>query len=398
MPAYAYHARNRLGQLIAGEIVAADRQSAQRVLSDRQLYVVDLVESERRDASTKILRAANRAALLGQLAELLHAGVPLIKALTILADQAEPGDSQAVLIAVRLNISQGKSLAEALRSAGGGFDRLTLSMVQAGEEGGFLESALRRVAQYLEQSQDLQSRTLGALVYPMLLLSVSGLVVAGMLWFLIPRFKPIFSRLAQRGELPSLTTGVLWMSEAVRSNQWLILAALAVVLLVALHIPRARLRNWWFGNAVRWPLIGPILRDLAIARFVRVLGTLLTNGVPLLRSLQIAREVMDIPRLRAAIETAMSRVAEGATLVEPLSASGQIPRSLLEMIAVGEQSNQLDRVLIELADSLERQTHRRLEMLVRLVEPALLVLLAGLVLVLVIALLLPMLQLSGHLS
>lgn len=397
MPAYVYRARNRLGQLIAGEIVAGDRQAAQRDLSQRQLFVAELTETDERSASRKPLRAASRSALLGQLAELLHAGVPLNKALTVLADQADPGQTQAVLMAVRLEVAQGASLAEAFQNSGGGFDRLTLSMVQAGEEGGFLESALRRVAQYLEQSQELRSRTIGALVYPALLLSVSGLVVIGMLWFLIPRFTPIFSRLAQRGELPVLTTGVLWLSEALRGHQWQILAVLAGFLLLFRLAPGEPMRRWCMACAVRWPFIGPILRDVAIARFIRVLGTLLTNGVSLLRALQFAKDVMEVPQLRGAIEAALTRVADGASLVQPLSESGQFPRQLLEMIAVGEQSNQLDRMLIELADSLERQTQRRLEMLVRLVEPALLVLLAGLVLLLVVALLLPMLQLSGHL-
>lgn len=398
MVTFQYRAWDVAGQLRQGLLTAADRSAAQQQLRQQKLFVAELTASKQAPSTRRRIQVAERTTLLGELAELLHAGVPLMRSLEILQGQLQGSELQAIVTTIRQRVAEGESLANALREASPDFDRLTISIVQAGEEGGFLEDALRRVSTYLEQAQELRSRTIGALVYPGLLLSVSGLVVLGMLWFLIPRFTPVFARLATKGELPWLTTVVVHMSQTLRSSgSWLLVIGFITVAALS-RLPREKWSEIAQFVALRLPLSGPVVRGMAIAQVCRVLGTLLKNGVPLLRSLHISKEVTSLPRLRDALAAASVEVAAGSSLVQPLSSTGQFPRHILEMIAVGEQANQLDRVLTDLADLLERQTQRKLDLIVKLIEPALLVVLAIVVLVLVVALLLPMLQLAGQLS
>lgn len=398
MVTFQYRAWDVAGQLRQGLLTAANKSAAQQQLLQQKLFVAELTASQQVQSTQRRIKVAERTTLLGELAELLHAGVPLMRSLELLQGQLQGSELQAIVTTIRQRVAEGESLANALREASPDFDRLTISIVQAGEEGGFLEDALRRVSTYLEQAQELRSRTIGALVYPGLLLFVSGLVVLGMLWFLIPRFTPVFARLASKGELPWLTTVVINLSKSLRSSGgWLLVVGLIAVAALS-RLPRQKWREIAQFVALRLPLLGPVVRGMAIAQVCRVLGTLLKNGVPLLRSLHISKEVTSLPRLRDALASASVEVAAGSSLVQPLSVTGQFPRNILEMIAVGEQANQLDRVLTDLADLLERQTQRKLDLVVKLIEPALLVALAIVVLVLVVALLLPMLQLAGQLT
>lgn len=398
MVTFQYRAWDVAGQMQQGLLKAPDKSAANLQLRQQKLFVAELTASQQIPSTRRRIKVAERTTLLGGLAELLHAGVPLLRSLEILQGQLRGSREQVIVSTIRQRVAEGESLANALREASPDFDRLTISIVQAGEEGGFLEDALSQISTYLEQAQELRGRTIGALVYPALLLSVSGLVVLGMLWFLIPRFTPVFARLAAKGELPWLTTVVVNVSQSLRtSGGWLLVIGF-ISLLAASGVSRKKWSEFSQFVALRLPLLGPVVRGIAIAQVCRVLGTLLKNGVPLLRSLHISKEISCLPRLRDALAAASVEVAAGSSLVQPLAATGQFPRNILEMIAVGEQANQMDRVLIDLAELLERQTQRRLDLIVRLIEPALLVVLAIVVLLLVVALLLPMLQLAGQLS
>jgi general secretion pathway protein F/type IV pilus assembly protein PilC len=268
-------------------------------------------------------------------------------------------------------------------------------MVRAGSEGGFLEEALERVAEFTEKQEDLKGRTVGALAYPIFLAVIGTAIVTALLIFIVPKFEELFARLRSRGELPAVTEWLLWFSGSLTSYGLIFLAAAVVAFLYArrgLQTEQGRL--FYDRVRTRLPVAGKIMLNLSVARFCRVLGTLLRNGVPILKSLDISADAAGNRVLGSAIRAAAENISAGESLAQPLAASGHFPRNVVEMIAVAEESNSLERVLNDIADSLERTTWRQLDLMVRLLEPVMLLILAGVVLVVVIALLLPVLKMS----
>jgi general secretion pathway protein F/type IV pilus assembly protein PilC len=301
-----------------------------------------------------------------------------------------------VLADVYHRVEEGATLGEAMARYPKVFSELAVNMVKAGGEGGFLEEALDRVAAFTEQYEDLKSRTTGALAYPAVLGTVGTIVVSVLIVFFVPKFATIFDSLRERGELPVLTDWLLWFSDAVRRWGLVVLGAVVVALLLV----RTRLatdagRRTADLLKMKIPLLGGIFRNLAVARFCRVLGTMLRNGVPILKSLEVSREAAGNRVLSDAIEEASENISAGQTLAGPLAASGHFPQTVVEMISVAEESNTLDSVLVEIADGLERRTTRRMDLAVRLIEPMMLLFLAGIVLVVVMALLMPVIKMSS---
>mgnify|MGYP002623344637 CR=1 FL=1 len=293
-------------------------------------------------------------------------------------------------------MEEGSSLSAAMAAHPRAFGEMAINMVAAGAEGGFLEDALDRVAKFTEDAEDLKSRTIGALAYPAFLATVGTLVVLGLVIFFVPRFEEMFGRLRERGELPVLTDWLLWFSATMQRYGLFLVGGLAV----GFFVLRGRLatdsgRRMLDLAKLRFPLVGPIYQSLAVARFCRVLGTLLHNGVPILKSLEISRQAAGNSVLSGAIADASENISAGESLAQPLGASGYFPATVIEMIAVAEESNTLDTVLVEVADSLERRTARKLDLTVRLIEPIMLLILAGMVLLVVIALLLPVIKMSS---
>jgi general secretion pathway protein F/type IV pilus assembly protein PilC len=276
---------------------------------------------------------------------------------------------------------------------------MAVNMVRAGGEGGFLEDALDRVASFTEQSEDLKGRTLSAMVYPLLLGGAGTAVVTVLIVFFVPKFAVMFERLRERGELPWATDMLLWVSDTTRTYGWIfLLVAAAVGLWVSLKLKTDEGRRMRDLAKIKVPFAGPIFLSFAVARFCRVLGTLLKNGVPILKALEISRDAAGNRVLTEAIAKASENISAGQSLAGPLAASGHFPKMVVEMIAVAEESNTLDHVLVGLADDLEKRTSRQLDLLVRLLEPAMLVLLAAVVLLVVVALLVPVIKMSSSLG
>ena len=259
-----------------------------------------------------------------------------------------------------------------------------------------MEDVLKRIASFTEHQEELKSRVVGAMVYPLFLLVLGGGIVAAMLTFFVPKFAPIFERMSDRGGLPWATTALLDTSAAVQSYGLLMLLALAGAaygLMKWAETPDGRMKVDRFRLTA--PGMGAIVRSLAVARFCRILGTLLRNGVPILQSLRIAKDAAGNKVLSQAIGDAAENISAGKSLAVPLRASGEFSTEIVEMIAVGEEANNLEQVLIDIAETMERHTNRKLEMFVRLLEPLMLLLMAGLVLFVVAGLMLPILQSSG---
>jgi general secretion pathway protein F len=393
MPDYQYIALGAAGHRVTGMVKADTRRDALRTLSAGDLVPVRLNETATRNPRRSRVPARAQAALFGQLGELLTSGVPLLKALDIVASQCAGGALKTVVEDLRREVSQGRALHRAMRDRPEVFADLAVSLVEAGEEGGFLEESLRRVATILENRDELRGRLFGALAYPAFLLLLGVVVFVGMMVFFVPRFEPLFGRLRANGTLPWPTVLLLSFSDALRTAWWWAVpvgVGCAVAFQSLLGGPARAVRRDRLRLAL--PLLGPVFRDMALSRFCRVLGTLLANGVPMLRALGIASGGAGDAALQASIREASEHVTAGGSLAGPLRRCGMIPPETMETIAIGESSNRLDTVLVELSDRLDRRTQRRLESMVKLLEPVLMVVLAAIIGFLVVALLLPVFE------
>jgi general secretion pathway protein F/type IV pilus assembly protein PilC len=334
-----------------------------------------------------------------QLADLLRSGVPLLRSLELLEKRTSQPALQRAVRLVKEQVADGTHLADAMRQQPHAFSELAVSMVRAGEEGGFLEDVLKRVAVFADQQQELKSRVIGAAAYPLFLVVMGTIIVTAMLVFFVPKFEPIFDRMSSRGELPWATTALMGFSGFLQDYGVLLLAGLIVAVGFSVGYGRTEAgRLNWDRLTLRVYGLGPIVRSLAIARFCRILGTLLHNGVPILRGLRIAKDAAGNRLLSRAIAAATENISAGRSLAQPLSASGQFPEEIAEMIAVGEEANNLEQVLIDVADSLEQHAKRNIDLFVRLLEPVMLLIIAGLILFVVVGLLLPIFQSSGVLT
>src|SRR5262245_48696709 len=402
MPDFQYVAREISGREVSGLLTAATEQEAINSLAVKSLFPtrISVAESTQRaqKAVGKKVRTKHLAVIYSQLGDLLHSGVPLLRSLEILEQQSSQPTVAAVLQEVRQDVADGSRLADAMRKHPRVFNELALSMVRAGEEGGFLEDCLKRIAVFTEHQEDLKNRVIGAMAYPIFLFVTCILIVAGMLIFLVPQFKPIFDTMDQRGELPVATVILLTCSAFLQSyGIWVVVGLIAggVMLVNYLKTDEGRLRI----DSLRLRLkgLGPIVRSLAIARFCRILGTLLKNGVPILQSLRIAKDATGNKVLSEAIGVAAENISAGKSLARPLGASGHFPREVVEMIAVGEEANNLEQVLLNIADNMEARTYRDLDLFVKLLEPLMLLIMGVVILFIMIALLLPVFKSSGAL-
>ena len=400
MPQFQYSARAMNGRLVDGVLAADSRRDVLALLAKQALLPVSVEESRR--GSTLQLRRVRGiavASMFEMLADLLESGVELLKAIDILIDQTAQPALRSTLEDLRKQIADGRPLAEAMKTHPHVFNELSISMVRAGEEGGFLEDSLKRIAGFVEKQEELKGRVLGALAYPVFLLGVGALVVTGMIVFFVPKFAPLFDRMRSEGTLPAATILLLDFSDFLRVyGAWLVIGVCAVLLGLRQHLQSAEARRHIDRLRLRVRGVGGVVRSLAIARFCRVLGTLLMNGVPLLKSMRIARDATGNVVLSQAITQAAENVSAGKSLAEPLRVCGEFPREILEIISVGEQSNRLEVVLLNLADKLEQRTQRKLDVLMKLLEPGLMFVMAVIIGFLVIALLMPVFESSGGLS
>lgn len=397
MPEFQYVAVDLQGKKTSGTISAATQREAVAAIGARDLFPVTVTGEDIGEVRKRVKRvpAQTMAVVYGQLADLLRSGVPLLQALNIIRVQTSHAGLKDILAEVHRRVQDGASLADAMARFPSVFGEMAVSMVRAGGEGGFLEEALLRVAEFTEAADDLRKRVIGAMAYPILLLVFGTMVVAALLIFLVPMFDTLFESLRQRGEMPAFTEWLLGVSNWLQGwGMWVFPAALVGAWGVRQWFKTDNGRMIWDRYILVTPMIGPVVLNFAVARFCRVLGTLLRNGVSILRALDISADATGNRVLGEAIQKATKNISAGQKLATPLAASGHFPSMVVEMISVAEESNTLETVLIDIAESLERRTWRRLDLVVRLLEPILLMLVAALVLVVVVALLLPVFNMS----
>uniref|UniRef100_UPI003569BBEB type II secretion system F family protein n=1 Tax=Hydrogenophaga sp. TaxID=1904254 RepID=UPI003569BBEB len=342
MPTFAYTARDLAGKQVTGTLEATGEREVAAILSERALFPVkvdDLAQNAGALASLtgrrKKVSGQTMAVFYSQLASLLRSGVPMIRSLHVLGDQTSDSVLGEVVGDIRARVEDGEPLGQAMARYPRVFSEMAVNMVRAGSEGGFLEDALDRVGIFTELQEDLKGRTISALAYPVFLFSVGTVVLTALLVFFVPKFDVMFDRLRQKGEMPKLTEGLLAFSNMLQSYGWLILIvvfALLVVLKVRLSTDAGK--DFADRMKLKIPVLGSILMNLAVARFCRVLGTLLGNGVPILKSLDISRTAAGNRLLSQSIADATENIRSGESLASPLRASGHFPITVVEMISV----------------------------------------------------------------
>ncbi|HXG62036.1 MAG TPA: type II secretion system F family protein [Planctomycetota bacterium] len=402
MPQFTYKAKKEDGSIVTGILQAESERGALDSLGRMGVFPLELSSRDETEAAPapaarrgrRRARRADVALFTRQLGDLLKAGVPLNRALRTLAAQTSNQELSGVVAEIEKAVSAGSSLHEALGRFPRLFPPLYASMVRAGETGGFLEDALRRLASFLEKDEELRSRIASALAYPALLIVIGTFAVGFLMVFFIPRFSEIFAKLGD--DLPVPTRIVMAASSFVRDGWPFLLGGLAVAMVLGRRAGETRRgRRVLDRLRLRAPLFGEVVRKSAVARFARTLGTLLKSGVPILEALSISKEALGNAILRDDVDEAAAGVRQGRSLAEILRRTRSFPPMVTDMIAVGEESGNLDEVLLQVADSYDAQVDRAVRVFVALFEPALLVLMAALVGFVVISMLLPVFSLSS---
>lgn len=334
------------------------------------------------------------AAFTDQLATLLGAGQPLDRALQILLDLPEGDKAKKLIGRVRDMVREGASLSDALEAQHGSFTRLYINMVRAGEIGGTLERTLRRLAEYMERTQKLRSSVISALIYPaILVVAVLGAIFM-LLVFVVPQFVPMFEDMG--AELPLMTRAVLALGDLLTGWWWaLIGAVLLLVVWFQRQLAQPESRRAWDERFLRMGLLGSLLLRLDTARLARTLGTLLQSGVPLLQALSIGRNVLTNTVLAEAVDHAAELVKTGDGLAWALGQQKRFPKLALQMIAVGEESGELDTMLLKVADTFDNETRATIDRLLAALTPVLTLVMAISVGLIMMALLLPIMTIMS---
>jgi general secretion pathway protein F len=402
MPLYRYKALNARGELLDGQMDAAsDAEVALRLQEQGHLPVEAKLASEAGgDSAWRALFAPKPFAgqrlvqFTQQLATLLGAGQPLDRALSILLELPEDDIARRTISDIRDAVRGGASLSAALDRQHGAFSRLFVNMVRAGEAGGNLAETLQRLADYLERSRALRARVVNALVYPAILLAMVGLSLLFLLGYVVPQFSAMYDSLD--ADLPWFSQAVLGLGNFVR-DWWIVL--LAIPVLALLWLDRKR-RDPAFmlafdGWLLQRKLAGSLVAKLDTARLARTLGTLLRNGVPLLSALGIARNVLDNRVLANDVDAATDEVKNGIGLSAALARGKRFPRLALQMIQVGEESGALDAMLLKTADTFEQETSFALDRMLAALVPAVTLVLAMVVGIVILAVLSPIYDLTS---
>lgn len=380
-------------------MVAESESAAVRLLDERSLYPVKLEVEQPHGAGLGLagrVRLSQLSSFYNQFGDLLRAGVPILRALDVLSRQETGRVLPGVVRELREDVAGGAGLADAMEKFPLVFSDLHVGMVRAGEQGGFLEQVLHRLALFVEQRDQLRNKVISSLIYPVFLLLVGLAVVLVLTGWLLPKLEPVFEGM----ELPALTVGVLSFGRVVR-NYWefMLFAIILAVVAVLPFIRSAAGRRWRDRVQLRMPVAGKIFLMVAVCRFCRVLGTLLGNGLPMLAALNISRESAGNHVLEEVVADAAEAVRAGKSLAETFRASGLFPVDIVETILVAEQTNRLAEVLVDVADRHEERIGRQVDTAVRMIEPVMLLVVFGMVFVIALSLLLPILQMStGGLS
>jgi type IV pilus assembly protein PilC len=401
MPDYKYQGTSRSGGTVSGVMTATNKTELASLLKRQQITATKMTEKGKEFNMPQFgggVKAKELAIFTRQFSVMIDAGLPLVQCLEILAGQQENKFFQKVLTNTRSQVESGATLSAAMRSSPKVFDPLYVNMVEAGETGGILDTILQRLSTYIEKNVKLQRAVKSALVYPVGVLSVAGGVITLLLWKVVPIFATLFAGLGV--DLPLPTKIVIAMSNFVGS-------IFGLLILIALGASIFGLKVWYGTPQGRFvldtivlklPVLGLLMRKIAVARFTRTLGTLISSGVPILEGLDITAKTAGNAVVERALQKVRKSLEEGKSLTEPLKESEVFPGMVTQMIAVGEQTGAMDAMLQKIADFYEEEVDAAVKDLLTALEPVMIVFLGVVVGGVVISMYLPLFSLIGKLS
>ncbi len=400
MPNYSWKGRTRGGRMQEGVLVADSKEAAIATLRKQQIIVTAVTEKGKEFALPKIgggISSKEIAVFTRQFSVMIDAGLPLVQCLEILGSQQENRTFQKILFQVRQDVESGSTLADALRKHPKAFDDLYCNMVAAGEAGGILDTILQRLSTYIEKIVKLRSAIRSAMVYPSAVILIAIAVVWIILWKVIPTFATLFEGLGASLPLPTRIT--IAMSNFIGAWWWMIIGGVvtAAFLIVRYH-KTYKGRRVIDGFMLKIPVLGTVLRKIAVARFCRTLGTLVSSGVPILEGLQITARTSGNAILEDAIMATRRSVEEGKTISEPLKGANVFPPMVVQMVAVGEQTGALETMLSKIADFYEDEVDEATANLLALLEPLMICFLGVVIGGIVISMYLPMFDLISKIG
>ena len=401
MPVFTFTGKNAAGAKINGERVAENKQVLKAALARERISTVTIKEKGKEFAfptlgSSKV-PVKDVAIFFRQFSVMIDAGLPLVQCLEILAANQENAAFQKTLTGVRTTVEGGATLSSAMKQYPKVFDDLTVNMIDAGETGGILDLILQRLAAYVEKAVKLKSAVKSALIYPVAVISIAVIVVGCLLKFVVPIFSNLFASLDVTLPLP--TRIVMGLSAAVQHYWWVVFVlGIGGVFAVKQLKKDPRGRVLWDGMLLKLPVFGMVLRKIAVARFSRTLGTLLTSGVSILEALTITAKTSGNAVLEQALMKVRKAIEEGRTIVDPLKESGVFPNMVCQMIGVGEATGAMDAMLQKIADFYEDEVDAATRDMLAMLEPLLIAFLGVAVGGIVISLYMPLFAMIAKLA
>lgn len=401
MAEFVWEARARTGELRKGTMEAENADAVQTRLRSQQLSPTK-VKKKGKEINLSFGSPVSEAELvifIRQFATMIDAGLPLVQCLEILSNQGDNKAFNAVLKDIKNAVEQGATFSDALRRHPKIFDVLFVNLVHAGEMGGILDTILNRLAVYIEKRVALKRQVKSALVYPLAILGVAIIVIFVLMTWVIPAFQAMFMDFGGEEGLPEVTKIVIGVSEwFVDNTVFLILGIGGTISGITWSYRQPKGRWFWDKLLITVPIMGPVMRKIAVARFTRTLGTLLSSGVPILDAMDIVSKAAGNIVVEKAIADTADRVREGRTMAEPLMETGVFPGMVVQMIGVGEQTGALDQMLSKIADFYEEEVDVAVAGLTSLLEPIMMVFIGGVVGFILIAMYMPIFDLAGKVS
>ncbi len=399
MPVYSWAGKTKRGRSIKGEIEAADERIARIQLKKRNIEITKLKPKPKdlfENVSFMQPKVTNKDIVIftRQFSTMIDAGLPLVQGLNILAEQTENKTFRGILKQVTKDVEGGSTLADALAKYPKVFDSLFVNLVAAGEVGGILDTIFQRLAGYIEKTEKLKSQIKGALTYPIVVVGIAIIVIAVIMIFVIPVFQDMFASFGKA--LPAPTQLVVSMSDFTKGNiHWMILGLIAIVFLFRKYRSTSSGKRKTDGIMLKLPVFGELIKKVAVARFTRTLGTMLSSGVPILNALDITARTSGNVIIEEVIQDARSSIAEGQTIAEPLSETDIFPGMVTQMISVGESTGALDAMLTKIADFYDDEVDATVAAMTSMLEPLLMLFLGGSIGGLVVAMYLPIFQMAA---
>lgn len=399
MPRYQFEARDTRGRVFKGELDAPNESEARVRLRAQKLMPMKVAQAEQKVSGLKKVGGKGvplkeLQVFTRQLSTLLGSGIPILQSLEVLSQSQRSAGMSVALKAMVNDINQGRRFGEAMAEHPLVFDRFYVNMVKAGEESGNIDQILNRLAVYIEKAAKVKGQIKGAMVYPIAILVVAFLVVAGLMIFVIPKFEAVFASSGQ--ELPGLTKIVVSLSKVFISYWWAIIGGIAGSVFFLINYYRTDEGKKTIDTImIDIPYIGDLIQKSAVARFTRTLSTLLASGVSIMEALEIASRVTGNVVIETALIRAREAISEGKSLTVPLAKEKYIPQMVTQMIGVGEQTGAIDQMLNKVADFYEDEVDVAVSALTSVMEPLMMVVLGGIIAFVVVAMYLPIFNMAG---